>query len=240
MEKIKETLYEYIFYEYVDFEDIKTDRSKRMYIKNMPKRKYNIKVLEYIIEKEDIKILEEIYKKGILEKDEIDICEIIEMGKLEIIKWIYEMCKKDKMEFKYNQVIVMDTKNKEILEWFWNRKEELEFLIDGYTTMELSFGGNVYALEWIYKKCKKNNIEFEYDEEDIKWAVFNGHLNVIEWFWEKSKKEGLEFRYNRDFGLALMRSKQIADWLWTKHITENLELDYNDDVIEYIYEFINS
>ena len=35
-------------------------------------------------------------KKGILEKDEIDICEIIEMGKLEIIKWIYEICKKTK------------------------------------------------------------------------------------------------------------------------------------------------
>ena len=44
-----------------------------MYIKNMPKRKYNIKVLEYIIEKEDIKILEEIYKKNTLNNTFIPI-----------------------------------------------------------------------------------------------------------------------------------------------------------------------
>jgi hypothetical protein len=112
-------------------------------------------------------------------------------GDLNVIKWCYER----KFEkFEYSNRSVDNTSaygNIDILDWFWDKRNEIEFKYSEYAITNASRNGQVKVLDWFYSK--RNEIEFKYSSMAVDSACGNGHINVIDWFWERRNE--IEFEY---------------------------------------------
>jgi hypothetical protein len=138
---------------------------------------------------------------------------IVNIWNLDILEWLYNLFKITGIKIEWR---IFDRTNLfyhpiEILEWYWKKSNNGEYLIEFHYPDQLIdwciYCYRIDIIEWIWKKACNYELKFKYDkpiDKIIEWILslgFRNHLHyqTLEWFWEKSNHYSGLFKFSYDY-----------------------------------------